>query len=725
MKARTEDSKETYRHTPQVGRALWLAALAVLFALHAEARVTRVVVDQARSESPTFGGRSFGADLQYERISGIAYGEIDPNDPRNAIIQDIRLAPKNKRGMVEYASTFTLIKPIDKSKSTKVLVYEVVNRGASIVPRDFSSGDVFLVSGWQGDIPFGGKSISGAAGETVRVPIAQNSDGTPITGPILARIFNVASGVNTMPIRAAAGYATSGPPPLPVDLDTSHAELTTRSYESIGGVAGGVKVVANSDWAWADCSDMPFPGKPDPTKLCVRNGFDPSLLYQLVYQGKDPLVLGVGLAAMRDVVSFFRYEKQDDEGWRNPLTGGIVASIGIGHSQSGNLLRTFLHLGFNQDEAGRRALDGVMAVIAARQAPVNQRFAVPGGASALYQLGSDGVVWWSDWPDTARSLPTAGLLDRCRASRTCPRIMDLLGSTEFWNLRASPDFVGTDGSKDIPLPENVRRYYIASTQHGGGSGGFPAQSAVAHPAQDSFARVSCVFRANPNPMTEIERALLVDLKEWVLNETPPPQSRYPTLAGGDLVPANSKAMGFPSIPGVPPPDGLANPLLFYDLGTEMRANDLSGFLTKQPPAIREMIAPLVPKVDKDGNEIGGIATVQQQAALGTYLGWNITAAGFTKGQVCSLTGSYLPFAETKAERIAAYDSRLSLEERYGTKEGFLCAVKKAAQGLVLQRLLLAKDAEKIVSEAAEAQILAPEKDSSAEARRVARLNCAR
>lgn len=696
-----------------------------------EARVTRVVVDVKKSISLAPEASANRAGIPYERISGIVYGELDPADPHNAIIQDITLAPRNARGKVEYAATFTLYNPVDPAKSSGVLLYEVVNRGASIVPRHYESGDIFLVSGWQGDLPFGGKSVYGLPGETIQVPTARNADGSSITGPVLARFSNMIADLNTLPLRSATGYASSGDAPLPVDLDTSHATLTTRSYESVTGAAGAEATIASADWAWADCTETPFPGKPDPKKLCLRNGFDPHLLYQLAYTGKDPLVMGIGLAAIRDINAFFRYAKQDDDGWANPLAGHVQYAIGLGASQAGNLIRTFLNLGFNEEESGRMVWDGVMPTIAARQTPMNVRFAVPGGASNLYELGSDGVVWWSDWTDATRNLPVSGLLHRCTANRTCPKIIELLGSSEFWSLRASPDFVGTDNARDIPLPANVRRYYVSSTQHGGGPGGFHIQAAAPHPASSTnrgipnpFVPVQCALPQNPNPMEEIRHALLVALKDWVVKGTPPPPSRYPTLAAGTLVAANSKSMGFPDIPGVPLPDAVANPLVIYALGDAFRYNDLSGVVAKEPLPIRGIVQPLVPKVDSDGNEVGGIHTVLQQAALGTYLGWNIAASGFFKGQYCSLVGSYIPFAVTKAERIAAYDPRLSIEERYGTQEGYICTIKQATAELVSGRFLLQDDADRILSQAEGSPELPLNAASGDQARKIAERLCA-
>jgi hypothetical protein len=636
----------------------------------------------------------------------------------------------------------------------------VVNRGASIIPRKFESGDIFLASGWQGDLPFHGRSVYGTESETVKVPIATNADGSSITGPVLVRFSNMASGLNTLPLAAATGYATSGPAPLPSDLDTSHATLTTHSYESVNGATSPGVSIAADDWAFADCTHTPFPGTPDPRFICLRHGFDPSLLYQLAYQGKDPLVLGIGLAAIRDVVSFFRYSDQDETGWKNPVAGHVAHVIGQGASQAGNLIRTFLNLGFNEDEDARIVWDGAMPTLAARQTPVNYRFAIPGGASGLYELGSDGVLWWSDWPDKVRGQPTSGLLHRCKATHTCPKIVAMLGSSEFWSLRAAPDFVGTSEKQDIPLPENVRVYYVASTQHGGGIGGFrhdpvevrqwrieqmrqymgeqaqqtsqaakgtsvaqPAEKPAPPPVQNPILAMPCMLPYNPNPMTDIGNALLADLKSWVVKDVPPPPSIYPTLKDGTLVPATRAAMDFPIVPGIPFPDGIANPLIVYDLGSAFRYNDLSGVVEKEPPAVTNVIPPLVPRVNADGNEVSGIHTVLQEAALGTYLGWNITEAGFFKGQYCSLSGSYIPFAQNRSARLASHDPRLSLEERYGTMRGYSCVVNRAARSLVKSRLLLPEDADKLIREAAESKVLPPDDASSEENRRIADATC--
>jgi hypothetical protein len=685
------------RHNYRPRKCVWIALLGaavVALTVPTEARVKRIVIDKTKSESPAYEGRSFGNAGQYEKIEGHAYGELDPKDRRNSIIQDIQLAPRNSRGMVEYVVTFMLIKPADMGKGSGVMFYEVQNRGRKLDPGGSDRGHTYLMSGWQGDIP----PASGPgddAGETIQVPTAKNPDGSPVTGPVLGRIKNTSG--NTVPL-----MVYSRPIPyLPLTLDTNQATLTSRASEGIDGASGPITTIPATDWAWADCTRAPFPGTPDPTKICLKNSFDPALLYEAVFTAKDPLVLGGGFAATRDLVSFFRRAEKDDAGTPNPLAKRIYYVIGQGNSQSGNFIRTFIHLGFNEDESGKIVWDGAMPHIAGRQIALNFRFALPDGAADPYEPGSEAALWWSDWVDTVRSRKSAGLLDRCRATHTCPKIMETFGSTEFWALRMSPNLVGTSAAEDIPLPGDVRRYYFPGTTHGGGAGGFSL--AIPPPARGRAG--VCELPSNPNPESDTMHALLAAMVDWVVKGTPPPSSEYPRLSDGTLVHATKAAMGFPSIPSLVFKDNFENPLLDYDWGPDFRYSDLSGVISKEPPSIKKVIPLLVPKVNADGNEIGGVASVLHQAPLGTYLGWNITAAGFFKGQMCAFTGGYVPFAKTKAERLASGDPRPSLEERYGNQEGYVAAVRAAAEKAVRERFLLREDADRLIQQAIASNVL--------------------
>jgi len=307
------------------------------------------------------------------------------------------------------------------------------------------------------------------------------------------------------------------------------------------------------------------------------------------------------------------------------------------------------------------------------------------------------------------------MLDRCRRSHTCPKLFESFGATEFWDLRMSPGLVGTDAKRDIPLPPNLRRYYYPGTSHGGGAGGFAVTQPIA---------AGCTLPRNPNPQFDTERALFVAFIDWIVNGTEPPRSRYPTLRDRLLVGATKQATGFPTIPftGMPPdaPNDLVNLVLDYDFGRSLDYNDLTGVITREPPRIKQVLPTLVVKVNEDGNEIGGVPSVLHQAPLGPYLGWNVRATGFYAGQICDFTGGYVPFAKTKAERIAAGDLRASLEERYGSQEGYNCVVTRAANKAVAERFLLRVDADRLIAEAAAANVLPSDPDN-----RTARALCHR
>ena len=673
----------------------------------AEARVTRIVIDT--KTSPAFGGQSFGAAGQYETLAGRAFGELDPDDPHNTIIQDLDLAPKNANGRVEYMATFFVVKPIDMSKSSRLMWHDVPNRGGrlTLAAASRADGDVGLSSGWQGDNS--GATAPGANNDYVVVPVAKNPDGSTITGPVLGRILNV-SGPDSQRM-----FVHSNPVPYrPASLETRQATLTTHSSETIDGKIGKTTRIRDADWAWASCSaSNPFPGTPDPTQICLRNGFDPALLYQVVFQAKDPYVLGIGFAAFRDVASFFKYQVQDDVGTKNPLANGISWVISRGVSQSGNFLRGFLHLGFNQDEAGRQVYEGSWPIIAGRRVALNFRFAMPDGVLKLYEPGSEGPQWWLPWPDPVRNLPTRGILDRCTASHTCPKIIEHFGAAEVWGLKLTPEWVGTKGDANIPLTEDIRRYYIPSTQHGGGNGGFSV-TPVAAPSCPSVNYGQGTFAANPVPHTETVNAIRVHFRNWIMHGAPPPPSRYPMLGThsgpeGNLVLATKKDMGFPTIPGVPAtaPTGLINPVLQYDFGSEFDDSDAVGVPTIMPPKIKKVIKMMAPRVDADGNEMGGVPVVLRDAPLGTYLGWNITAGGFHQGKICNYAGGMIPFARTQADRVASGDPRLSLQERYGDHAGYVAAVRAAAANAVAQGFLLPADADALIAQAAASNVLNP------------------
>ncbi len=706
---------------PFAGRIACALVAALLLTAPAQARVTRIVIDQTVTPAFCKGDacNSYGAAGQYEQLAGRAYGELDPRDPLNSLIQDIELA-KEADGKVRYIATFVITRPVDATKASGMLWHEVPNRGRPVLlsPHEREFGDIGLATAWQGD----NASMSAALGTAVRstmttggnhwlqLPAVKNPDGSSVTGPIFARIIN-RSGLNAQPLIVQ----TNPLPYMPATHDTGKATLVSRDHETLDGKVKGETPIAAADWKFCGGGtfDEPVPLTQLPVQICLKGGFNAAKLYQVVYTAKDPYPLGIGFAAWRDLGSFFKYAKQDDAGTPNPLAGQITHSIARGRSQSGNYLRGWLHLGFNQDETQRQVHDGMWPVIAGRRIALNYRWAQPDGVLELYQAGSEGPQWWQPYPDRARKLPTRSIQDRCMASKTCPKIIEHFGAAEIWALKLGPEWVGTDPKEDIPLPANVRRYYIASSTHGGGSGGFNASLAEYH---QKAKVVSCpgnnwgnaVLPANPLSHDEPWRAIAVHFRNWVINNTAPPPSRYPTMREGQLVAPNKTAMGFPTIPGLratAPEADLINPLLDYDWGPQFDPNDASGIPGNAPPGIRQTLKMLVPKVDADGNEIGGIPVVLLEVPLGTYTGWNITAGGFHAGQLCSYAGGMIPFARTKAEREAGNDPRPSLEERYGSHAGFVDAVRKATDKVKAMGFLLEKDAAALINQAEASNVL--------------------
>jgi hypothetical protein len=698
----------------------------------AEARVTQIIIDDVQPLA--------GQAVPYEQISGRAFGELDPRDPRNALITDIERG-KDADGKVRYTASFVLTKPMDMSNASGLMWHDVPNRGSpiTIVAAERNFGDVGLASAWQGD----NACASTALGTCVRpsmsvggrhflvVPVARNADGSTITGRVFARIVN-RSGLGSQRL-----FVQSNPVPYaPASLNSDGDTLVTRDGESTTGDVTNEVVVPRSDWAWANCTDgVPEHGTPDPTQICVRGGFNAAKLYQVSFTAKDPYVLGAGFAAWRDVGDFFKNAQADDLGTPNPVAHRITRSIARGVSQSGNFLRGWLHMGFNETESGQQLHDGLWPIIAGRRIALNFRWAQPDGVLELYQAGSEGPQWWAKSPDQVRALPPAGILDRCSSSKTCPKVIEHFGSAEVWALKLTPEWVGTDAKNDIPLPKNVRRYYIGSTSHGGGNNNatgaaiFNASlpgSLLAPPSCPGNNFGTGVLPANPVQHTPTINALRVHFRNWVINGVEPPDSVYPTLNGKkgdgtrstgknvpDLVEANKAAMSFPTIPGLRPtvPESdFIMPVLDYDWGPDFNYTDASGVPTNAPPPIKQVIKMLVPRVDADGNEVGGVPSVQTDAPLGTYLGWNITAGGarpFHKDQICDYTGGMIPFARTMSERLANQDPRLSLEERYGTHAGYVAAVTKSAANAVARGFLLQEDADALIAAADASNVLKP------------------
>jgi hypothetical protein len=633
-----------------------------------------VKIEISRVEK-VFEGMSFGSAGTYEKIVGRALGQADPAHRLNGGIVNLDKASKNGAGQVEYWVDFCLLKPADVSKGNRRLLFDALNRGDKIALIDFNEAPRGLGSNDPSSAVDAGNGFLMRQGYSILF-IAWQGDVLPEEKHMLTG-FPVATN-NGSPIVEAAreefvfGHTNSSalaPLTYPADsLDQSRATLTVRQHEKDARVP-----IPPGTWRYVSATKI---------EIELASGFDAGAIYEFIYPARDPIVMGLGFAAVRDLASFMRYESADETGKPNPLNLGaggppIDHALAYGRSQPGRFLREFLNLGFNEDLKGRRVFEGIYSSLAgSRRIHLNSAFAQPG---RFVRQHEDHLFPGDQFPFTyanrtdSISGKSGGILDRCLATNTCPKVMHVDTSTEFWQGRCS--LVVTDEKgKDLAIPDQVRVYLFAGTQHAG-----PA-----------MLKHSPLFFQNPaHPLnllnySPLNRALLVALDEWATRGTPPPASRFPRADDGTL--AAPPEQGFPSIPGVNLPAMI----------NELSEMDYSG----QPPrpiAGHEYTL-LVPKVDADGNEVAGIRLPDVSVPQGTRTGWNLRAAGFAEGSLM-VVGSFVPFAATAKERAEKNDPRRSLEERYPSRAQFVSAVTRAASELQKERLLLAEDVERCIAAA--------------------------
>lgn len=694
----------------------FVAAALAIAPVASQARIVRLEITQT---VPVFGGRSFGNTGAYERVIGKAYGEVDPQSPSNAAIQDIALAPKNAKGMVEYSTDIDILRPVDRAKSNGVLFFNILNRGnkggLALINADIpggpantgninavtEAGDGFMQQqgytliwfGWQPDV------IAGNNRMTMQVPVAKNPDASAINGMVRNEL-TVLRPTTTLPLQSGWFTAASKPYP-PVDTDNRKAladgflpTLTVRVRENEPR-----QPIPNADWSFGSCEGEKAPVVND-SQICYPAGFKTGRLYELTYRARDPLVLGLGFAAARDLGAFLKTSEKDDSGTANPVFLPAAKAIVMGSSQSGRFIRSLIHMGFNQDEKGKVVFDGALPHIGGGLIPLNVRFGQPGRAIANTTDHSyPGAEFPFAYASVADPLSgrTQGILDRCSATGSCPKIIHAATALELWELRQSLGFTDPLGTRDIDEPANVRSYIMASTQH--------APAVLPLPAKEPLG--FCQQQPNPNPHTWTMRALLTHLTKWVKDGVEPPPSSRPTIAAGNLVAADQ--VRFPRIPanaygGVTRPAvkfvADNDPLHVQDFGKDYNAADTSGILSGDLPKMSTArYGTLVAQVDSDGNDLGGVRNIFVAVPVGTYTGWNLFNKEFFEDGFCTLSGSFIPFAPTRQERLAAGDPRPSIEERYPTREAYVAAFKKAADDLVAQRFLLPDDAATLISQA--------------------------
>ena len=638
---------------------IFLAAM--LVAASAHAGVTRIEIT---SSAPFADGKSFGDVGPYTRIQGRFYGELDPNRPANKGIVDLGRAPKNERGRVEYSADFDILTPSDKGKGNGTLLYDVNNRGnkrvihlLNDVPANNAlnnpehAGDGFLMRHgftvvWSGWIPGLPKTASVLR---IDVPNAKGIEQT-VWDEFL---FNDSRNVEA---RLSFAVAT---------IDKAKARLTVRDRTE-----DTPSVIHERAWEFADGN----------TIRLLPNGtpFRRGALYQLTYVAQDPPVAGIGYAATRDLISFLRYAEKE-----NPLAGVAKVAIAHGTSQSGRYLRDMLYNGFNETEEGKPVFDGMNPHIASARLFLNYRFAQPNRA---YSMG----YGFLGYPDATFPYSYArqkdpisgredGLLERCTARKNCPKIVHTVTSTEYWQGGHSLNTTDPLGHRDIALPDNVRIYHLAGTEH------------VITPTMPKNVCTGAPNTAiDPRPAM---RALILALDRWVKTGTPPPPSAYPKIGDKTLVPAFALKLPVPSamVPRGP------NPMLQFDYGKNYRAGVLDN---APPPPLRQRYVVLVPATDADGNEVGGVRMPEQQVPFATTTGWSVRSVeGGNAGELCYLDGMALPFPLTERERETAKDPRPSMAERYKDKQEYLAKVREAAVALQGRGFLLEEDIDRVVARA--------------------------
>ena len=681
---------------------------ALLAAPAAEARITHIVIDCARSQSPTFcpgqsptfGGLSFGGVGQYEKLRGTAFGELDPLDQHNDVITDISLAPRNANGKVQYSMDIFILKPINLGNGNHRVLLDMNNRGEMRLARlnEFSldnppltnnpstaadAGTGFVMSrgytvvgnGW--DVGATPGSATGG-GMTISLPTAHfpaGSASTDITGPSYEYLVNDSAGD-----ASRMTFALTYPASLP-----DNAVLTARAL-----LNDMPMVVPADSWAYTDATRTAIRLLPDGTP------FQRSWIYEFTYTAKNPVVTGIGLAATRDWVSFLRHGTAAQG---NPLAGDVLHTFSYSISQPSRTLNDFVHFGFNEDENGFRVLDGILSHTGGGSGDqINYRFAQPGRTERNRQnhLYPEGVFPFAHETLTDHlSGKTDGRDARCTATNTCPKRVEVNTANEYWVKAGSLLHTDTQG-KDLKDPDDVRYYLMSGLSHGVG---------------DATTKSTCQQFLNPVSPYRAHRALLVALDQWVSDGTKPPKSRIPeggkrafavTVPGSQVGVVPQKELGWPDIPGVLY-TGVITTRYFLDFGPDFD----NGILSNYPPSVvgRPSYPIFVSKVDDDGNEIAGVRLPGVEAPIATTTGWALRAAATGGNDGCEANGQYIPFQTTKAQRQAIGDPRKSLEERYRSHAGYVKEVAQAAEKLQKDGFLLADDVQRYIDEAEASNVL--------------------
>jgi hypothetical protein len=629
----------------------------------------------------------FGGSGPYERIDAIAHYAVDPTLPGNDRITDLSLAER-KHGKVEFTGDVTLLVP--RGKANRALLVNFPNRGNrtatrlfnrapfELVPTDeIDPGDGFLMRhgwtvafcGWQWDAPKPGPRMGITPPQVP--PRVRNPDGNmhlriqpnEVTAAYPLTDHHVGSIGQHRPIAAR-------------NVSDAEARLLVRP-----SMYGEAEEISRNRWQFAR-DELGAPVA-DAEWVRLEGGFQPGLVYDLIYVPRDCPVAGAGLLAMRDLAAFLRRHPA------SPLAGNVDHVIGEGISQCGRLMRTFLGLGLNTAEDGGPAYDGLLIHVAGgRRGEFNMRYGQP----SVQPTPAFGHLFpFADDPthDPA-SGRTAGLLDLQRAAGNVPKIFQTDTSAEYWRGDASLAHIAPDASRDLELPREVRRYLYGSTQHTPGALPFADLSPFGSHGSNWF---------NVVDYRPLHRAGLMSLLAWIRDGNEPPASVYPRLSDGTAVTRAQVVERLAKIPGLVPP--------VVDLLPGVRPLEVGrladrGIGTFPARPVGPPYLAFVAALDADGNETGAVRMPDVEVPIATHTGFNVRhPRSGGAGQLLEYVGLTVPFPRGAAERVGTGDPRPAIAERYGGRSDYLARVRAAARRLTAERLLLEEDIELCVDLAAE------------------------
>ncbi|HET6177045.1 MAG TPA: alpha/beta hydrolase domain-containing protein [Candidatus Sulfotelmatobacter sp.] len=657
-----------------------VATLPVVFLLLISPLHARVIRVDIASRTDVLNGKVFGNAGSYERITGRVYFSLPVSNPHNQRIVDLANAENLKNGEVEFSADFIAVRPKDAHKSNGSMILENPNRGRGRILSLVDGGDwdlakdagdawllrdgfTIVTLGWQWD-------AAGADALRLYAPIAKEN-GKTITG-LLRGDLMLAQPMPEIPLGHLILGGIGGLEYPVAAPDDPRNVLTVRNSRDVLRT-----VIPRAEWQFAHAVDGTL--VPSDRHIHVTGGFQPGKIYEYVYVVADPVVAGGGFAAFRDFASYAKHAPD--------AVTPAARVYGEGISQNGRFLRDFLYQGFNADEDGRIALDGVLAHVAgAGRGSFNYRFAQPSRdaqpTSSVF-FPTD-IFPFTDQPEKdPLTGETVGLLDRAVADKVVPRIFFSNTSYEYWGRAAALIHTSADGKQDVPISDSLRIYHFTGLQHF--SGPFPPEKGKG----DLLGQQP----QSPLPIKYFWRSMIANMDAWVRGNTLPPASSYPKIADGTLVPLRDYKL--PAIPGVSQPHE-ANAAYRIDFGPNWR----NGILSIQPPRVGEAFPVLVPQVDADGNERDGVRLPEITVPLATYTSWNLRDPSIAApDQRVSFEASYLPFPRTPAERQKTDDPRKSIAERYSGPEDYVARFTKAVDDLVKQRWILPEDREALLQRA--------------------------